>query len=569
MTSPPRPLTDSISIRRFILLITAVLLLNAMLTFNNIWPTLFVRWTGEVSVELAGVLLLLTAWHKLRGYVPPIVPALLAVLFVIGALSRYGAVTAQALYGREVNVYWDLPDFSSVVAMLSRVASSWILIALIVGSTLLLTALYLVARWALRRIDAELQSPRVNAVVSIAAAVTTIWFAAQRFDDELAHAPQFSTPIGEMYAVQFYRVRTAIGGTAAKDLPPSPALQSTLSLVNGSDVIVVFVESYGRVVYDRPEFFGKLTGARQTLQDAVHDTGRDVVSGFVESPTFGGESWFAHISFLTGVDVRESGVGEVLMTQPRRNFGTELARHGYRRVALMPGLKSRWPEGGFYGFDHIYDDRDLRYDGPSFGWWRIPDQFTFARFDALESGHRPRQPLFAFFPTVSTHTPFRPTPPYQSDWSRMLDNAPYASPDLQRSLLQSPQWTNMGASYVDAVDYSLQVLAGYLREHHDRNLILIVLGDHQPPAVVSGEDASWDVPVHIITDNQAVLANLRDRGFVSGIVPAAETIEPMHRLASTLLASFETTGDASANLTAHRTIENSALISSSHRSAGS
>ena len=69
----------------------------------------------------------------------------------------------------------------------------------------------------------------------------------------------------------------------------------------------------------------------------------------------------------------------------------------------MPGVRAAWPEGAFYGFDEIYDIARLDYQGPSFGWWNITDQFALARMDALEIASRSRQPVFVFFPTISTH----------------------------------------------------------------------------------------------------------------------------------------------------------------------
>lgn len=232
------------------------------------------------------------------------------------------------------------------------------------------------------------------------------------------------------------------------------------------------------------------------------------------------------------------------MTQSRRTFGDELSRHGYRRVALMPGLKNSWPEGAFYGFDHIYDDAGLDYRGPAFGWWRIPDQFSLAKLDALEPALRgvaaqPHQPLFMFFPTISTHTPFRPTPPYQADWSRLLGDHPFDMADLEKSLPERPDWNDMGSSYAAAVDYSLRTLAGYVRTHRDQDFILVIVGDHQPPAMVSGEHASWDVPVHVIASNRAILQTLQRCGFVSGVNPAAGTLGRMHQLAPALLGAFD------------------------------
>jgi phosphatidylglycerophosphate synthase len=531
-------------VRHAVTLLIALLLLNAMLTFHNVWPTLFVHWPAELSIDLVCVVLLLAAWQRLRGRAPRALLSVLAALFVLGTLGRYGEVTAPALYGREINLYWDLQHVASLAGMLVAVVPAWLLLALLAGACTLIAVLYVAALWSLRCVGRALQSPRQNAGIGLAALALLCWFTWQRLDERVPRVPQFSIPVSSTYAQQFARVGAALDAGALHTLPPSPTLSSTLSLGAGSDVILVFLESYGRVTYDRPDFRRALDGARAGLETAARETGRGIVSGFVESPTFGGGSWLAHLSFLSGIEVRDPGRGELLMTQPRRTFGTELARHGYRRVALMPGLKKSWPEGRFYGFDQIYDDAKLDYRGPAFGWWRIPDQVSLAKLDALESpppgdAAHPRQPLFAFFPTVSTHTPFRPTPPYQPDWSRLLGDEPFDAAALAKSLPQRPDWSNMGESYVGAVAYSLQTLAGYLRAHPDRDFIMIILGDHQPPALVSGEHASWDVPVHVIASKPALLTALERCGFVAGVVPAAATLGRMHQLAPTLLAAFE------------------------------
>jgi hypothetical protein len=45
-------------------------------------------------------------------------------------------------------------------------------------------------------------------------------------------------------------------------------------------------------------------------------------------------------------------------------------------------------------------------------------------------------------------------------------------------------WLDLGPGYV-AVDYTLRSVAGYLRMRADRDLVMIVIGDHQPAAAVS------------------------------------------------------------------------------------
>ena len=40
---------------------------------------------------------------------------------------------------------------------------------------------------------------------------------------------------------------------------------------------------------------------------------------------------------------------------------------------------------------------------------------------------------------------------------------------------------------------------------------MILLGDHEPAAAVSGEKAPWDVPVHIVASRREILDRLRAR----------------------------------------------------------
>ena len=114
--------------------------------------------------------------------------------------------------------------------------------------------------------------------------------------------------------------------------------------------------------------------------------------------------------------------------------------------------------------------------------------------DALEVNRAPRPPLFVFFPTISTHIPFTPTPPYQPDWARMLTDDPYDEADVNRAYLRQPDWMDLGHSYADAVSYMYQSLTGYLRLRADRDFVMILIGDHQPAAAVSGEGRAVGCP---------------------------------------------------------------------------
>ena len=534
-----RPETRLTAVRRVVVVTLALLVINGAITFHNVWPTLGIRWPGELSVELAVLLLVLSISNATLGRTSARVLAFLAVVLVLFAIGRYGEVTAPALYGREINLYWDAQHVGALAGMLTAVASPWIVAA---GAIALITALlllYLGARWSLGTVDAALRDRRAQRWFGIAASVLIALFVVQRLDDRVPRVPQFSIPVSHTYAVQISRVLdTFASSRAARALPPSPPLHATLGRLEGRDVIVLFMESYGRVTYDRPEIASVVNPARAGFAAAAHDTGREVVSAFVTSPTFGGSSWFAHSSLLSGIEVADPDRYAVLLTQNRPTLASTFKAAGYRAVAMMPGLKQNWPEGAFYGFDKIYGADALDYRGPQFGWWRIPDQFSLAALDAREIEARPRKPLFVFFPTINTHMPFRPTPPLQGDWARVLSADPFDAADVQRSITETPQWTNMGGSYAGSVRYAFDVLASYLRLRPNEHFVLIVLGDHQPAANVSGEGASWDVPVQIVSDRPDVLASLQKQGFVAGTTPLPQAIGPMHRLGPLLLGAF-------------------------------
>jgi hypothetical protein len=91
---------------------------------------------------------------------------------------------------------------------------------------------------------------------------------------------------------------------------------------------------------------------------------------------------------------------------------------------------------------------------------------------------------------------------------------------------------------VKSLAYTYRTLAGYLRHRAGRELVLVMLGDHQPPAAVTGEGARWDVPVHVIGARGEVLDRLRAAGFRSGLAPAPQARGAMHQLSPLLLDAF-------------------------------
>ena len=520
---------------QWVSLIAALVLLDVAVTFDNLWPTPAVTWHGGISVEVAVAVFVIVLAALARGRSSSKLLSAFSIVWIVLAIGRYADVTSPALYGRDINLYWDLRFIPDVVHMVTRVAAAWIVLASITAVAAVVVILYRLFRWAFDRIGAAAADAQVRRTLMPLCLSLMVFFAAHQAGfNTIGRA--FSAPVVETYARQIALVIDAKRGS--KSLPASPTLDSDLSRVNGADVFIVFIESYGAVGFQRPEIASRLELVRSRFAADISDTRRRVVSAFATSPTFGGSSWLAHISLLSGIEVRGPDMNAKLMTAQRDTLVRAFGRHGFRTVGLMPGLKQNWPEGAFYGFEDIYGADRLAYRGPEFGWFAIPDQFSLDRIDALEVNRSPRRPLFVFFPTISTHFPFSPTPPYQPDWRRMTDPKPYDGPDIVKAYARQPDWTDFGPGYVDAMTYDFACLGGFLRKEPNRDFVMVLLGDHQPAAAVSGEGASWNVPVHVVASRSAVLDRLRDHGFRDGLVPDAAALGGIHELLPILLDAF-------------------------------
>jgi hypothetical protein len=120
----------------------------------------------------------------------------------------------------------------------------------------------------------------------------------------------------------------------------------------------------------------------------------------------------------------------------------------------------------------------------------------------------------------------------------MLEKDAFDTGDVDRAMAIVPNLTNLRPSYVRAMAYEYESLAGYLHQRAD-DPILNVLGDHQPPAAVTGKDAPWRVPVHVIGRRDAALHRLVEHGFAPGLVPQQPSIGGMNTLVPVLLHAFD------------------------------
>ncbi|MBA2722134.1 MAG: hypothetical protein H0U56_04395 [Methylibium sp.] len=520
----------------------AFLFLNTLLTFENSGSGTGVRFGPRLSFELCMGALGLIVWTASGRRLGARAGAVLAGLYVLLVAARYADVTVPALFGRPVNLYWDGPHLWEAIRLAASSLPAWQIGAFTLGLSSGLIVLHASVRWAIGLLADSLAWHRPRRWLLAAGGGLAVSFAVHPI------APHdtrwfFALPVSPTIARQVAWLPTVLGSHRSQArLSPSPGFQGNLAHLRGADVLLIFAEAYGMTAFDDPRHSAALASGRERLLQSVLASGRQVVSARVASPTFGGSSWLAHSALLSGVDTRRPADHELLLTTERPTLVRHFARHGWRTVAWMPGLQRPWPEGGFYGFDRYAHADSIGYTGLEFGYWRIPDQASLALLQEQEFTSRPRAPRFVVFPTVTSHAPFRPVAPYRSDWDRLLHSEAYSREELNQALGERVSWLEPRPAYLQAMGYMHDWLGGFMSERAPKRLLTIVIGDHQPLATVSGHGASWDVPVHVISDDPALLRRFEAAGFEAGLQPGAESLGGMHQLTDVLLETFSEAG---------------------------
>lgn len=531
--------------------VAALLLLNACLSFSTWWPTPWVVLDARVAPEFIGLwvlVLVLVAWRGSLGQGAVRVITLGYLLLVLG---RYADVTVPALFGRPINAYWDLPQIPRFLWVSAQEWPWWLTLAVLAGGASLLIGLYALLRWGIGVLATQVAPAAQAHVGAWLITLAAVALAAANYAGVQATWPYVSKPV---VPVAWRQAQVLWGAWSsarqAVILPPSSPVDeamaapsgTALAALGGADVMLMPLESLGAITYDDPEMRTALQAARERFEQDLRDGGYRVVSAFLKSPTFAGGSDLAHLSLLSGIDLTDPMRHDVLLTTRRETLITLFRSQGYQTFGVYPGVFWPWPERAFYRFDQYVDGPALDYQGPPIGFWKIPDQFSAAQLERLYPRDARAKPRFTFFPTITTHLPFSPVPPFQPDAQRLLSAQPYDAEEVQRVLAQRPNWTQMRPDYVRMVEYGYRWLGAHLREGSGREAFYIFVGDHQPAASVTGEGASWDVPVYLVSRQERLLQRFVRLGYQPGVHPRRDALGGLHDLTDHLLQAFSAQG---------------------------
>jgi hypothetical protein len=295
-----------------------------------------------------------------------------------------------------------------------------------------------------------------------------------------------------------------------------------LTGLRGKNVILVFVESYGRSALEDPRMAPPIDALLDKGTTQLAAAGFNARSGWLTSPTYGGGSWLAHSTLLSGLWAQSQGRYEALMSTDRLTLNRAFREGGWRTIGVEPAIKKGWPEGKFYGYDKVYDRDNLGYRGPSFGYAPMTDQYVMSTIQSQEIAGA-RKPVMAEVVLVSSHTPWAPLP-RQIGWGDVGDGSVF-TPMPAQGQAKDQVWQSQSkirAAYVQSVQYSLNVLIDYVKTYADPNTVLVFLGDHQPSSVVTSSQFGSDVPITIVSHDPAVLNRVGGWGWTPGLRPTPQ-----------------------------------------------
>jgi exo-beta-1,3-glucanase (GH17 family)/cellulose synthase/poly-beta-1,6-N-acetylglucosamine synthase-like glycosyltransferase len=521
----------------------AVMLLNGLLSFNAIWPTIAVMPQPRIAPEFAILLLMLSFFLALGARPSPRLIKWIAGLYGFLVLGRYVDVVVPNLLGRPVNLYWDLPQLPRFLWVTASDVSWWISLGVVICVWVLIRLAHLGLTGLLQTVvDGALPVVRRVWLWGIVLPLGTL--ACTHYAQEQISVSYLSKPVAPTYWRELTKLWDAsFPDRVARLLPTSTVVEEALakpagqvlSGLNGHDMTLMFLETYGAVLYDLPEAQRATQQSRSALEQAIRDSGREVVSAFYKSPTTGGASDLAHMSVLSGIDLTDPRKHDVLLTTRRPTLMKVFQHAGYETFGLYHSVSWDWAERSYYGFDVYLSGLEMDYRGPALGFWKIPDQYAAAKIEQLHPRTGAARPRFTLFATISTHFPFNQVPPYQPDWQRLLGPEPFDAAAVARAQAEPVNWTHMRPDYYRTINYAHTWLAGYFSQPEPRESVYLMLGDHQPTGTVTGEEPSWDVPVFLVSRDKAILDRFRAIGFSDGLTPRRRPLGGLHDLTAHVL----------------------------------
>jgi phosphatidylglycerophosphate synthase len=491
---------------------------------NRLTPEAFIRVPIEGVMLIGLALVLPVRWRRALAW---LVGPLLGLVVLVKVLD-VGFFTA---FDRPFDPFDDWRYLTIGIETLHASIGQTEGNVVLAGVAVLFLAALLLPTLAVRRMTRVAAGNRtisLRVIAAMAVAWAACWASGARL---VPGAPIASTSAAELAVHEVRAVQAGFtdeGRFAAdirRDRFAATPGNRMLTALRGKDVLLVFVESYGQVAVQGSSYSPGVDGVLAAGDRQLAAAGFHARSGWLTSSTFGGISWLAHSTMQSGLWVDTQSRYDELMATDRLTLTRAFGRAGWRTVADVPSNDRAWPDGtGFYRYDKVYDRRNVGYHGPTYAYASMPDQYVLLALQRLELAPRHRPPVFAEVDLVSSHEPWTQIPPLIT-WNQVGDGSVF-----YRRPVDTTSVRDTADAYGRSVQYSLRSLFSFVQHYGRSNLVMIVLGDHQPGHIVTRFGVNHDVPVSIIAHDPGVLRRLQGWRWVDGMRPNGDA--PVWRMSA-------------------------------------
>ncbi len=458
------------------------------------------------------------------GRVGLAVRTVLAFLLGLGLILRIADLINYEIFARRFNPIFDLHLLADASRLLSGILGGLAPFVLTIVLVLLTSAIWVLSFRMLGRVQRALRAAPRAAGLSMVGLVL-VWGLLNDAGWPKAEAyawDQLTTHARD--TLDSYRdIREFAESVGDDSLADRPA-DTLFSRLEGKDVFVVFIESYGRSLLEQDPFRDTVTNTLLLAEEALAEEGLHTRSAFLTAVTVGGRSWLNHATLLSGAWIDSQTRYQSLMVSDRVPLNRLFREAGWRTVAAVPAISMAWPEGRFFGYDRIYNAHNFGYEGLPFNWVTMPDQYVWSALQARElTDNEERPPLMAELQLISSHAPWTPVAELVP-WDQVGDGSIF-KPQARAGPAPEEVWYDIDKirdHYRRSIDYALRTLVSYLQEYGDENMVLLVLGDHEGAARITGDWSSRDVPIHLLTYDAEVLEAIDDWQWQPGMLPDAE-----------------------------------------------
>jgi phosphatidylglycerophosphate synthase len=538
ITRPERgPLRTGIAVA---LTVLAVLLVWAGLVAPNQTTELTVGAFARLPLELLVVVALAVLLPATPRRVLAVVAGVVLGALVLVKVLDMGFFTA---FDRPFNPVGDLSQLGNGIETLGDSIGRSQANLVVAGLVMLVVAVLAVSVLALLRVTRVAAGHR-DWALQTAAALGVAWVVLRLLGAPVASTSAASLAVDEAQAVRTgLQDHKVLAREIARDRFRAPG-DGLLTHLRGKDVLLLFVESYGRVAVQDSSISPRIDAVLEQGTADLRAAGFSSRSAFLKSPTFGGFSWLAHSTLQTGIRVDAQRRYDQLVRTDRLTLTRAFKRAGWRAVAAMPVNRRAWPQGStFYHYDKIYDRRNVGYRGPGFGLPPMPDQYALEALHRQELAKRRRSPVFAEVDLISSHAPWTIIPRL-IPWDDVGDGSIFhriPADKSKRAALFSDR-RRVRAAYGRSIEYSLRTIFSFVQRYGDDNLVIVMLGDHQPATTITGQGASHDVPISVVARDPKVIDRIAGWRWQDGMSPSPQApVWPMAAFRDRFLSAFGST----------------------------